>query len=69
MAVGTTVSISGVITLGEGDFSAPIIYMQDADAGIAVYDADLIDNYDLNRGDSVSITGVLVIVRRPGMLN
>ena len=59
MAFGTTVSISGVITLGEGDFSAPIIYMQDADAGIAVYDADLIDNYDLNRGDSVSITGVL----------
>ncbi len=59
MAVGATVSISGVITLGEGDFSAPIIYMQDADAGIAVYDSDLIDNYDLNRGDSVSITGVL----------
>jgi len=59
MSVGTIVTVTGVITLGEGDFSAPIIYMQDSDAGIAVYDTDLIDNYDLNRGDSITITGVL----------
>ena len=59
MAVGDTVTVSGIITLGEDDFSGPIIYMQEPGAGIAVYDYDYIDSLDFNRGDSISVTGVL----------
>ena len=54
MALGTTVTITGIVTNGpELDI---IRYMQDASAGIAVYDNAL---SGVNRGDSITITGEL----------
>lgn len=55
MGVGATVTVKGVVTNG-GELGSSIRYLQDATAGIAAY------SYSLNtveRGDSISVTGVL----------
>ena len=54
--VGATVTITGVAT--NGDELGPIRYIEDATAGIALYDpATLVG---VVRGDEVTVTGVLV---------
>lgn len=52
--IGATVTVSGIVT--SGSELGVIRYLQDNTAGIAAYDTQLAG---LNRGDSVSITGVL----------
>ena len=59
MSVGSTVTVTGTIVLGENDFSSPTVYMQDATAGIAIYDYAFIDSLDFHRGDSITVTGEL----------
>jgi phosphatidylserine/phosphatidylglycerophosphate/cardiolipin synthase-like enzyme/DNA/RNA endonuclease YhcR with UshA esterase domain len=54
LGVGATVTVSGIVT--NGAELGVIRYLQDNTAGIAAYDAQL---SGLNRGDSVTITGVL----------
>ncbi len=54
MSVGTTVTITGIVSNG-GELG-PIRFMQDATAGIAVYSADM---GSVNRGDQVMVTGTL----------
>ncbi len=54
MPIGNTVTVSGIIT--SGNELGTIRYMQDTTAGIAIYDYDV--TY-FNRGDSVTITGIL----------
>lgn len=54
MGVGATVTVSGIVT--SGSELGVIRYFQDNTAGLAAYDAQLAG---LNRGDSVTITGVL----------
>jgi hypothetical protein len=54
--VGATVTITGIVT--NGDELGPIRYIEDATAGIALYDpATLVG---VVRGDEVTVTGVLV---------
>ena len=57
--VGSTVTATGVVT--NGDELAPIRYIEDPTAGLAIYDLSS-NNYLANvvRGDSITITGVLV---------
>ena len=57
--IGTTVTVTGIVT--NGDELGIIRYIQDATAGIAIYDLST-NNYLNNviRGDSITITGVLV---------
>lgn len=52
--VGSVVTVSGVVT--NGDELGVIRYIQDSTAGIGVYDNDL---PELNRGDSITVTGEL----------
>lgn len=59
MSVGSTVTVTGIVTLGEDDFSSPTVYIQDATAGIAIYDFDFIDSLDFHRGDSITVIGEL----------
>ncbi len=54
MSIGETVTISGIVT--NGDELGLIRYMQDSSGGIAVYSSELSGT---NRGDSVTVTGVL----------
>ena len=54
---GATVTISGIVTNGD-ELGSPIRYMEDATAGIAIYDPEVMEN--INRGDSITVTGVLV---------
>ncbi|MDA9898399.1 DUF5689 domain-containing protein, partial [Flavobacteriales bacterium] len=54
---GATITISGIVTNGN-ELGSPIRYMEDATAGIAIYDPELMEN--VNRGDSITLTGVLV---------
>jgi phosphatidylserine/phosphatidylglycerophosphate/cardiolipin synthase-like enzyme len=54
LGVGSTVTVSGIVT--NGDELGIIRYFQDNTAGLAAYDTQL---SGLNRGDSVTITGVL----------
>ena len=54
---GATVTISGIVTNGN-ELGSPIRYMEDATAGIAIYDPEVMEN--VNRGDSITVTGVLV---------
>ena len=58
-SLGSTVTVSGVAVSGEDDFSSPIIYIQDATAGIAIYDFDMVDSFNIARGDSITVTGEL----------
>lgn len=53
-SVGSTVTVSGIVT--NGSELGTIKYMQDGSAGIAVYDSKL---SGAQRGDSISVTGVL----------
>ena len=54
--IGSTVTISGIIT--NGDELGPIRYIEDATAGIAAYDpTNLVGTL---RGDSITVTGELV---------
>ncbi|HRG57777.1 MAG TPA: phospholipase D-like domain-containing protein [Bacteroidia bacterium] len=55
LGVGATVTVSGIVT--NGPELGVIRYLQDNTAGLAAYDTQLAA---LDRGDSVSITGVLV---------
>ena len=53
-ALGSIVTVSGVITNGS---EMPVVrYMQDSSAGIAIYDNQL---EDVDRGDSITVTGKL----------
>lgn len=54
-ALNSTVTISGIIT--NGDELGPIRYIEDATAGIGLYDPDVMSG--VNRGDSITVTGVL----------
>lgn len=56
MGEGATVTISGIVSNGEE--MGAIRYMEDATAGIAVYEPSLMEN--ALRGDSITITGELV---------
>ena len=53
--IGTTVTVSGIVI--NGDELGDIRYLQDATAGIAVYDEDQLSN--VKRGDSITVTGKL----------
>ena len=54
---GAIVTISGVVTNGD-ELGGPIRYIEDATAGLAIYDPVVMSN--VNRGDSITVTGVLV---------
>ena len=54
--VGATVTITGIIT--NGDELGPIRYIEDATAGLALYDPSSL--VGVVRGDEVTVTGVLV---------
>jgi len=56
MGPGATVTISGVVT--NGDELGPIRYIEDATAGMAIYDPAVMGA--VLRGDEVTVTGVLV---------
>ena len=54
---GAIVTVSGVVTNGD-ELGGPIRYIEDATAGLAIYDPEVMSN--VNRGDSITVTGVLV---------
>jgi phosphatidylserine/phosphatidylglycerophosphate/cardiolipin synthase-like enzyme len=54
MGVGSTVTVTGIVT--NGDELGLIKYMQDETAGIAVYSNEAAD---LQRGDNITVTGTL----------
>ncbi len=54
MSVGSTVTVRGIATTGSE--LGTIRFMQDGTAGVAVYDPDL---SNVNRGDSIEVTGEL----------
>jgi len=54
--VGATVTITGIVT--NGDELGPIRYIEDATAGLALYDPSTL--VGVVRGDEVTVTGVLV---------
>ena len=54
--IGTTVTITGIVT--NGDELGPIRYIEDATAGMAIYDPGAMGA--VVRGDEVTVTGVLV---------
>ena len=54
--VGSTVTITGVVT--NGDELGPIRYIEDATAGLALYDPTALSG--VVRGDEVTVSGILV---------
>ncbi|MGB1932650.1 MAG: DUF5689 domain-containing protein, partial [Flavobacteriales bacterium] len=54
---GATVTISGIVTNGD-ELGSPIRYIEDATAALAIYDPEVMGS--VNRGDSITVTGVLV---------
>ena len=56
MGVGATVTVNGIVTNGEelGD----IRYLEDATAGIGIYDPVIMNGVE--RGDSITVTGELI---------
>jgi len=54
--IGSTVTITGVVT--NGDELGPIRYIEDATAGLALYDPTALST--VVRGDELTVTGVLV---------
>ena len=54
--VGATVTITGIVT--NGDELGPIRYIEDATAGIALYDPTALGS--VIRGDEITVTGTLV---------
>ena len=55
LGVGATVTVRGIVTNG-GELG-PIRYIQDSTAGLAIYSSSL---SNVNRGDSIEVTGALV---------
>ena len=53
---GSTVTITGVVT--NGDELGPIRYIEDATAGLALYDPTILSG--VVRGDEVTVSGILV---------
>ena len=53
-ALGSTVTVTGIVT--NGSEMPTVRYMQDFSAGIAIYD-NLLE--DVERGDSITVTGKL----------
>ena len=56
MGVGSTVTITGIVT--NGDELGPIRYIEDATAGLALYDPTVLAG--IVRGEEIEVTGVLV---------
>ena len=56
-AEGATVTISGIVTNGN-ELGSPIRYIEDTTAALAIYDPEVMGS--VNRGDSITVTGVLV---------
>ena len=54
--LGTTITISGIIT--NGDELGPIRYIEDNSAGLAIYDPNNVSG--VSRGDSITVTGDLI---------
>ena len=54
-AEGATLTITGVVT--NGSTLGPIRYLQDATAGLPVYDPDITNNW--NPGDEITVTGTM----------
>ena len=54
---GATVTISGIVTNGN-ELGSPIRYIEDTTAALAIYDPEVMGS--VNRGDSITVTGVLV---------
>tara|TARA_B100000214_G_scaffold355192_1_gene312745 strand:+ start:1396 stop:3519 length:2124 start_codon:yes stop_codon:yes gene_type:complete len=54
--VGATVTVTGIVT--NGDELGPIRYIEDATAGIAIYDPTVMTG--ILRGEEITVTGVLV---------
>ena len=54
--VGSTVTITGIVT--NGDELGPIRYIEDATAGLALYDPTIL--IGVVRGDEVTVSGILV---------
>jgi len=61
--VGTAVSVSGVVTVGIGTFTADYtdVYVQDPTGGVSVYNAAVLYNFAI--GDSVTIGGTIAQYR------
>tara|TARA_B100000902_G_scaffold163425_2_gene158636 strand:- start:58213 stop:60339 length:2127 start_codon:yes stop_codon:yes gene_type:complete len=56
IGVGNTVTITGIVT--NGDELGAIRYIQDNTAGLGLYDPTILNS--VNRGDELTVTGVLV---------
>jgi len=56
-AIGTTVTVTGIVT--NGDELGPIRYIQDATGGIPAYPGTGSVTFSCSRGDSITITGAL----------
>ena len=56
--VGATVTVTGLIT--NGNELGIIRYIEDSSAGLAIYDQAQVFMSNVVRGDSVTVTGVLV---------
>ena len=54
--VGATVTVTGVVT--NGDELGPIRYIEDATAGLALYDPTPLSS--VLRGEEITVTGILV---------
>ncbi len=61
--IGTQVTVTGVITVGHGTYTPTYldVYVQDATAGISIYDPTVA--YPFALGDSVTITGAIAQYR------
>lgn len=56
-ALNSEVTVSGIVTNGD-ELGSPIRYIEDETAGIAIYDPEVMT--DVERGDSITVTGTLV---------
>jgi hypothetical protein len=56
-AENSEVTVTGVVTNGD-EIGSPIRYIEDGTAGIAIYDPE--NTEGVNRGDSITVTGILL---------
>ena len=56
-AENSEVTVTGVVTNGD-ELGSPIRYIEDGTAGIAIYDPE--NTEGVNRGDSITVSGILV---------
>ena len=56
-AENSEVTVTGIVTNGD-ELGSPIRYIEDGTAGIAIYDPE--NTEGVNRGDSITVTGILV---------